>query len=174
MASPLCFLSDCFKQENGSLSTSPTEDAINFEVLYTLTKTCFDENLASESNETCTNCNQTYGDLNRFYMDIADRSGENICLDIVDTMNTTRELWSEVFLCVPNRKPEFWLYIAIGVMSSMPVLFYLLSSRFSVVQEVQVVQPSRLLETVGTGSMSTTTTSGGGGGVQEKFNFNQS
>ncbi|CAG7829151.1 unnamed protein product, partial [Allacma fusca] len=147
------------RNENGTIIPKSTEDAVNFDVLYQLTKSCFDRYI--DSNDTCNECKKNYNDFNNFYIEIGEKDGENICLDIVDTMNTTREIWSGVFNCVPSRKNEFWLHIGMAAICVLPLVFYLLAFLLSNVQESNVLHQRRLIETVGTGSSFSAPINGG-------------
>ncbi len=55
-------------------------------------------------------------------------------------MNITRELWSELFQCVPERQTEFWLHIGFGVVAAVPLVFYFLAYVLSTKQEARVLQ----------------------------------
>jgi hypothetical protein len=64
-----------------------TEDVANFDADYELTKSCFNKYLEHNQTEwVCANCSAHYEKLNSFYIDIGERYGENVCLDIVDTV----------------------------------------------------------------------------------------
>jgi len=137
----------CFnKNLNGTIAPSITEDLTNFNYNYELVKACFGETLASNTtNETCTKCRGLYDNFNNFSLFLMERDGDNVCLDVVDTMNSTRDVWSRVFTCVPSRKEEFWLPVSMSVVAVIPIVFYFLAFLFSNVQEANVLHQSRLL-----------------------------
>jgi len=149
----------CFKRfENGTLRLEITEDVLNFELRYESSISCFDGHM--HSNNTCTECKPLYEDLNALYIDMVRKYGENVCLDIVDTMNTTRAIWSEIYHCIPPRKSELWLHIGFGVVAGIPVIFYLLVYLLSSKQESKVLQQRRLAEVFSVTSMNDSEASG--------------
>jgi hypothetical protein len=55
-------------------------------------------------------------------------------------MNTTREIWSQIFKCVPDRKSELTLLIAMGLVMTIPIIFYLMTFILSTKTEAAVYQ----------------------------------
>lgn len=93
-----------------------------------------------DKNNTCTECKERYDHLNSVYLDMVAKYVDNMCLDLVDTMNTTRALWSELYHCNPPRQPEIWLHVGMGVLLVIPVIFYLLAYLTADKQVANVLQ----------------------------------
>lgn len=98
---PHLLILDCFKRaENGTLIPEVTEDVTDFILLYQLTKSCFDAHI--QGNDTCIKCKSHYEQLNGVYIDMVEKYGDNVCLDLVDTVSNDRH-WSTA-LCYQNVK----------------------------------------------------------------------
>ncbi|ODM89041.1 Osteopetrosis-associated transmembrane protein 1 [Orchesella cincta] len=141
----------CFRKlDNGTLTNNATEEVRQFVTDYERTKGCFDDwlnaNITGLNQTACDACKPYYDQMNNKYMEIGELYGENVCVDVLDTMNITRELWSELFQCVPERKAEFWLHIGFGIVATIPLIFYFLAYALSTKQEARVLQQHRLAE----------------------------
>lgn len=55
-------------------------------------------------------------------------------------MNITRELWSELFQCVPERQTDIWLHIGFAIIAILPIVFYSIAYALSTKQEARVLQ----------------------------------
>lgn len=115
-----------------------TTDVSDFILLFEMTKSCFNSHM--DKNNTCTECKERYDHLNSVYLDMVAKYVDNMCLDLVDTMNTTRALWSELYHCNPPRQPEIWLHVGMGVLLVIPVIFYLLAYLTADKQVANVLQ----------------------------------
>jgi len=137
----------CFQKfENGTLDPVKNYDTFHFEQLYNDTKGCFDHVPEAKANETCTICKKNYTLLNDNYIRLSTSYGENICLDIVDTMNITREIWSQVYNCTREKRYEIGLHFGFGLVACIPVIFYILAFFLSNKQEARVMQQKRMAE----------------------------
>lgn len=81
----------CFRTfPNGSLTNNFTEEVLQFDITFLETKLCFDDWLdanKSQVNETvCDACKKKYDELNLRYFEIGELYGENLCIDVVDTV----------------------------------------------------------------------------------------
>ena len=81
-------VADCFKKdENGTITGNPTDETVEFNTCYKKTKHCFDKHQHSlPPNETCKDCSGVYQELTKVYLDIQNGAGDQICMDIVDTV----------------------------------------------------------------------------------------
>jgi len=157
----------CYKKSaEGKLTPEQTEDMENFGVLYEETQFCFK---SETENETCTACKKNYDRLNRDYIQLSTEYGEHICLDIVDTMNITREIWSQYYNCTKEKRYELALHIGFGVVACIPVIFYIMAVRLSNKQEASVIQQKRMAEIFAINSQSTSTARGTG--IEETDNI---
>ncbi|GIY58389.1 uncharacterized protein CDAR_316451 [Caerostris darwini] len=100
-----------------------------------------------EANSTCIKCHDAYVNVSASYNKFVHWKKEfvgGICMDIVDTMNISRRMWSEYDCAVgfgttigfPN------ILTALGIGSS-PFIFYLLSKTVSHLEDVKLVRPKR-------------------------------
>ncbi|XP_049866440.1 osteopetrosis-associated transmembrane protein 1 [Pectinophora gossypiella] len=102
-----------------------------FNKMFNDTLGCISDNLnqyGNNSEEVCQKCMQTYIQLDEYYKSLSvDAIGvDSICMDIVDSMNTTRSIWSKSLNCCQLRKtPELIFLCCTGIISLLPILFYL-------------------------------------------------
>jgi len=82
--------------------------------------------------------------MNNIYVIIRDTTDDNICLDVVDTMNTTREMWSRVYHCMPVRQIEFGIIFGISFVALIPFIFYPLAFILSKKQQADVLKQKRM------------------------------
>ncbi|GIY23287.1 uncharacterized protein CEXT_620571 [Caerostris extrusa] len=104
-----------------------------------------------EANSTCIKCHDAYVNVSASYNKFVHWKKEfvgGICMDIVDTMNISRRMWSEYDCAVgfgttigfPN------ILTALGIGSS-PFIFYLLSKTVSHLEDVKLVRQLNILMT---------------------------
>ncbi|KAI5645306.1 osteopetrosis-associated transmembrane protein 1 precursor domain-containing protein [Phthorimaea operculella] len=105
----------------------------HFITLFNVTTNCITTYFnKSNYDEACKNCMQQYLELDRYYISLSpDAIGvDSVCMDIVDSMNATRSMWSKTLNCCKIRKtPEIIFLACTGIISSLP-LFYYLAVRF--------------------------------------------
>ncbi|CAH0407832.1 unnamed protein product [Chilo suppressalis] len=101
-----------------------------FNNMFSNTINCITNNmnpLQNDTQEICLNCMQSYVALDDFYKSLSkDSIGvDSICMDIVDSMNTTRSIWSKTLHCCDIRKtPELIFLCCTGIIALLPLLFY--------------------------------------------------
>ncbi|KAM3962261.1 osteopetrosis-associated transmembrane protein 1 [Aphomia sociella] len=108
-----------------------SNDTKHFDKMFNETMNC----IASKSNtnsseEICERCMQSYLQLDIFYKSLSkDSVGlDNVCFDIIDSMNTTRFIWSKDLNCCKLRKtPEVIFLVCTGIISLLPILFYVVA-----------------------------------------------
>ncbi|XP_041976756.1 osteopetrosis-associated transmembrane protein 1 [Aricia agestis] len=103
-------------------------DTKNFIKKFNNTMECIISNLGPEDDIVCEKCMSTYIDLDEFYKSLSEDSigVDSVCMDIVDSMNTTRSIWSKTLKCCGLRKsPEIFFLCCTGIISSLPLIFYL-------------------------------------------------
>ncbi|CAF2691295.1 unnamed protein product [Rotaria sp. Silwood2] len=71
-----------------------------------------DLNVTLNTN-VCTVCLATYNDINDFFLQVARDNKNGVCMDIVDTMNYTRLLWSKIYEC-KRHDPDYMAIIGIS------------------------------------------------------------
>ncbi|XP_006818208.1 osteopetrosis-associated transmembrane protein 1-like [Saccoglossus kowalevskii] len=145
----------CFtiKSVNQTTVYEVSADMLQFESIFVKTTDCFFnstmvhhsevESTTSPANNTvCHLCQSVYRNLTTFFLSLG--SEEEICMDIVDSMNYTQYLWSKQFDC---RRPvkEPILIIALSVFFCiLPVIFYGGSRIHTVKKERKLVKQKQL------------------------------
>ncbi|XP_068630288.1 osteopetrosis-associated transmembrane protein 1 [Battus philenor] len=129
-------------------------DTKHFNKLYNDTINCFLTNYNPDKNSTvCEKCMQFYLQLDSFYLALlsTDSIGvDNICMDIVDSMNATRSIWSKSFNCCKlRRSPEIVFLCSAGLISFLPIIFYLSVRFFGPIRDLpKVLKQSRIKQTI--------------------------
>lgn len=86
----------------------------------------------------CNICKEQYLKLNERYNQLKDQI---FCMDIVDMINTTRSLWShDLGCCLDRKRPEMIYLIASGIVSILPIIFYLSAFKFATKKEQKLSQ----------------------------------
>ncbi|XP_026751156.1 osteopetrosis-associated transmembrane protein 1 [Galleria mellonella] len=106
-----------------------SNDTKHFDKMFKETMNCIATNSTTTnmSDEVCERCMQSYLQLDLFYRSLSkDSIGlDSVCFDIVDSMNTTRSIWSKDLNCCKLRKtPEVIFLVCTGIISFLPILFY--------------------------------------------------
>lgn len=144
--------SDCFSEAvdgKGHTIYVLSNQTLVFDEYLNRTMECIRNNSGvCDTHQVCERCVTEYRSLNKFYNGLAD-SVDNLCMDIVDKMNTSRTLWSEHFLCVHRTNPVLSLFLFMAVVAIIPVLFYIVAWHHSVRQEQFLVPQKRLLNVQG-------------------------
>ncbi|KAG7299721.1 hypothetical protein JYU34_016720 [Plutella xylostella] len=99
-----------------------------FNKMFNETMQCIVTNYNLNSTDICNTCMQSYLSLDEFYKTLSsDAIGVDVvCMDIVDSMNATRSIWSKTLNCCKLRwTPEIIFLCCSGIISSLPILFYL-------------------------------------------------
>lgn len=123
-----------------------------FNTLFNETRTCIQKYDKDNSSEVCDKCMQNYIQLDNYYKTLsADAIGvDSICMDIVDSMNATRYAWSKTFNCCKIRRtPEIIFLCCAGVISALPLLYYVVLRFFSPIRDFpNVLKQSRFKQTI--------------------------
>ncbi|CAK1553765.1 unnamed protein product [Leptosia nina] len=117
---------DCFEWSNktATIRNSTTK----FFKLFNATMDCILTNMDSDKHIVCEKCMQIYVQLDEFYKTLSkDKIGVDcVCMDIVDSMNTTRSIWSKTLNCCNLRRtPEVVFLLCTALIAFLPILFYL-------------------------------------------------
>lgn len=120
-------------------NSSLTENTKTFFALHQQVRDCFEENPStykteSGRSEACTDCAEEYKNLLSFYKEtfISGNKGfpyrDCVCYDILDTMNTTQQIWGTGrYHCGRRKKVTLPLIAAVVVVLVTPITFYLLA-----------------------------------------------
>ncbi|CAG4938068.1 unnamed protein product [Colias eurytheme] len=117
---------DCFiwSNETATLKNSTTK----FYEKFNDTMQCIVSNINTDEKIVCEKCMQKYVELDEFYKTLSkDKIGvDSVCMDIVDSMNRTRSIWSKTLSCCNlRRSPEVVFLCCTGIISFLPILFYI-------------------------------------------------
>ncbi|XP_022122077.1 osteopetrosis-associated transmembrane protein 1 [Pieris rapae] len=141
---------DCFvwSNETATVKNSTTR----FYKLFNATMECIVLNMASEKTIVCEKCMQNYLQLDEFYKTLSkDKIGVDcICMDIVDSMNATRSIWSKTLECCVLRKtPEVVFLLCTGLISFLPILFYITVRFCGPIRDLpNILKQSRFKQTI--------------------------
>uniref|UniRef100_A0A3Q3WPE8 Uncharacterized protein n=1 Tax=Mola mola TaxID=94237 RepID=A0A3Q3WPE8_MOLML len=102
---------------------SLTSDMLYFLATLNQTLTCFEKYQQGNHTELCKNCKASYKDLNELYGRMEKNS--TMCIDIEDSMNMTRRLWSKNFNCSVPREETVPVIAVSSFMLFLPIIFYL-------------------------------------------------
>ncbi|XP_037818610.1 osteopetrosis-associated transmembrane protein 1 [Lucilia sericata] len=72
----------------------------------------------------CEKCKSQYMDLNTFYINLDQHNNGEVCFDLQDSMNRTRNMWSKELHCCRRDYNVTLFTIALGIILSLPLLFY--------------------------------------------------
>lgn len=138
----------CYDWSNSSEPILSNETR-KFNTLADATMNCIH---ATTKNEVCTKCMQEYLQLDNFYKTLSeDAIGvDSICMDVVDSMNKTRLTWSKTLNCCKVRKsPEVVFLCCAGVISALPLLYYIVLRYFGPIKDFpNVLKQSRFKQTI--------------------------
>lgn len=103
----------------------------------------------------CHNCTELYKHLSKFYNDLVSQyTLTELCMDIVDVMNTTRKVWSKDLHCVMHENDTFVLFTIILFVCLFPPVFYLGSYIQSDELKSKIVPQKRLASSRSTAQFS--------------------
>ncbi|XP_035667403.1 osteopetrosis-associated transmembrane protein 1-like [Branchiostoma floridae] len=118
-----CF--DIGPEVNGTLNYSLSNNTLHFQEMANKTLLCFAQHNNDTSNlpDVCKACKKPYDDLNNLYNSLKETA--KLCVDIVDSMNSTRYTWSHRFKCLKQEQDTVAVAaIAVGL-CILPVFFYI-------------------------------------------------
>uniref|UniRef100_A0A8D0CCA5 Osteoclastosis associated transmembrane protein 1 n=1 Tax=Scleropages formosus TaxID=113540 RepID=A0A8D0CCA5_SCLFO len=101
---------------------------------------CF-ESQKNNHSELCRVCRADYKDLNEFYSIM--EKNQTLCIDIEDSMNATRRLWSKDFNCSFPREETVPVIAVSSFMLFLPIIFYLSSFLHSEQKKRRLIHPKR-------------------------------
>nr|XP_046229760.1 osteopetrosis-associated transmembrane protein 1 [Scatophagus argus]XP_046229761.1 osteopetrosis-associated transmembrane protein 1 [Scatophagus argus] len=120
---------------------SLTNDTLYFMATLNLTLTCFDKYKQGNHTELCKNCKSTYRRLSELYGRM--ETNQTMCIDIEDSMNATRRLWSNTFNCSVPREETVPVIAVSSFMLFLPIIFYLSSFLHSEQKKRKLIHPKR-------------------------------
>ncbi|XP_066274592.1 osteopetrosis-associated transmembrane protein 1-like [Branchiostoma lanceolatum] len=136
-----CF--DIGPEVNGTLNYRLSNNTLHFQEMANKTLLCFAQhtNKTGSVSDVCTACKEPYDELNNLYNSLKDTA--KLCVDIVDSMNSTRYTWSHRFQCLKHEQDTVAVAaIAIGL-CILPVFFYI-GSKINVEKiEKKLLKPKR-------------------------------
>ncbi|XP_051881401.1 osteopetrosis-associated transmembrane protein 1 [Pristis pectinata] len=133
----------CLNENKTALST----DTVIFKKLLNDTLTCFEQHslkhpVHSNHSDLCIKCKVSYNNLTEYYGRM--ETNKNLCIDIIDEMNLTRQLWSKTYNCT-IRDSDIVPVIAVSTfLLFLPVIFYLSSFLHSEQKKLKLIEPKRL------------------------------
>jgi len=148
---------NCYYDRHGDDPYVLRNTTISFLSLAKETKTCFqdynitvcplDNNETNCQNQACFNCTKIYHTLNKNYRELQESfEFEDLCMDITDTMNTTRKMWSNDLDCIHHTEHTFLLFTIMGFICLLPITFYVSNWIQSDERKRKIIQQKRLTE----------------------------
>ncbi|KAM3602453.1 uncharacterized protein V6R79_004457 [Siganus canaliculatus] len=128
---------NCITEDFQSL----TPDMLYFMATLNQTIMCFDKYQQGNHTELCKNCKSTYSGLNELYSRM--EKNQTMCIDIEDSMNMTRRLWSKNFNCSVPREETVPVIAVSSFMLFLPIIFYLSSFLHSEQKKRKLIHPKR-------------------------------
>lgn len=122
-------------------SQSLTNDTLYFMATLNQTLTCFEKYQQGNHTELCKNCKNLYRDVNLLYGRM--EQNQTMCIDIEDSMNATRGLWSKTFNCSLPREETVPVIAVSSFMLFLPIIFYLSSFLHSEQKKRKLIHPKR-------------------------------
>ncbi|KAI1895739.1 hypothetical protein AGOR_G00109590 [Albula goreensis] len=104
---------------------------------------CFEKHKEGNHSVLCKECKATYGGVNELYSKM-EKNG-NLCIDIEDSMNMTRKLWSKKFNCSFPRAETVPVIAVSSFMLFLPIIFYLSSFLHSEQKKRKLILPKRAI-----------------------------
>nr|XP_053602718.1 osteopetrosis-associated transmembrane protein 1 isoform X2 [Plodia interpunctella] len=107
-----------------------SNNTILFKKIFNETVTCIKTTInpaGNNSDEVCSRCMEFYINLDKLYKSLSkDSIGlDSVCFDILDSMNTTRAVWSKDLNCCKRLKsPETIFFWCTGIIAFLPIMFY--------------------------------------------------
>ncbi|XP_059213128.1 osteopetrosis-associated transmembrane protein 1 [Centropristis striata] len=120
---------------------SLTNDTLYFMSTVNQTLSCFEKYQHGNKTELCTDCKSTYRGLNELYGRM--EQNQTMCIDIEDSMNMTRRLWSKNFNCSFPREETVPVIAVSSFMLFLPIIFYLSSFLHSEQKKRKLIHPKR-------------------------------
>ncbi|XP_054877387.1 osteopetrosis-associated transmembrane protein 1 [Poeciliopsis prolifica] len=119
----------------------PNNDTLYYLTLLNQTITCFEKYKEGNHTELCKNCKNTYKGLNDLYSGMEKNS--TLCIDLEDSMNMTRKLWSKNFACSVPREETIPVIAVSSFILFLPIILYLSSFLHSEQKKRKLIHPKR-------------------------------
>ncbi|KAG1681977.1 Osteopetrosis-associated transmembrane protein 1 [Nymphon striatum] len=139
-----CF--NCFKShsvKNFTPSYEFSSEYVKFLQLTNSTYDCINEHTVEEveyfradyeiqdviknaTESPCKPCYDEYLKMNKYFQNLEDTHDLNVCMDIADTMNTTRQRWVKKYDCHLKTEQDIAVIITGSLVLLIPAVFYVL------------------------------------------------
>ncbi|XP_067883265.1 osteopetrosis-associated transmembrane protein 1 isoform X2 [Heterodontus francisci] len=131
---------------NGN-KTAPSVDTVIFKKMLNDSLNCFDHYSSERPDhgnhsDLCIKCKVSYNNLTKWYNGMANK--QRLCIDIVDAMNLTRQLWSKTYNCTVPCSDTIPVIAVSTFLLFLPVIFYLSSFLHSEQKKWKLIEPKRL------------------------------
>ncbi|XP_024257140.1 osteopetrosis-associated transmembrane protein 1 isoform X1 [Oncorhynchus tshawytscha] len=120
---------------------SLTNDTLYFMATLNQSLRCFEKFQQGNHSALCKECKATYRGLNELYSRM--EKNRTLCIDIEDSMNMTRRLWSKNFNCSFPRAENVPVIAVSSFMLFLPIIFYLSSFLHSEQKKRKLIHPKR-------------------------------
>ncbi|CAB1343248.1 unnamed protein product [Coregonus sp. 'balchen'] len=120
---------------------SLTNDTLYFMATLNQSLSCFEKFQQGNHSALCKECKATYRGLNELYSRM--EKNRTLCIDIEDSMNITRRLWSKNFNCSFPRAENVPVITVSSFMLFLPIIFYLSSFLHSEQKKRKLIHPKR-------------------------------
>ncbi|XP_067947821.1 osteopetrosis-associated transmembrane protein 1-like [Watersipora subatra] len=98
----------------------------------------------TDKSEACIVCHEVYEAQNGKYSELNTMFGINLCMDIVDSMNYTRLVWSTEFNCTGNARQDGITITVSVLLLFIPAVFYIASYIHYQRLEKKIVKQNRM------------------------------
>ncbi|XP_078255998.1 osteopetrosis-associated transmembrane protein 1 [Rhinoraja longicauda] len=127
--------------------TAPSSETVNFKKMLNESLNCFEyysskHPVHSNYSDLCVKCKGSYNNLTEYYNRM--EKDENLCIDIIDAMNLTRQLWSKTYNCTIRCNDMIPVIAVSTFLLFLPVIFYLSSFLHSEQKKLKLIEPKRL------------------------------
>ncbi|XP_072356058.1 osteopetrosis-associated transmembrane protein 1 isoform X1 [Scyliorhinus torazame] len=130
-----------------SNGTAPSVDTVIFRKMLNDSLNCFDRYSKypdhGNRSDLCIKCKTSYNNLTKWYNKMADTQ-PIMCIDIVDAMNLTRQLWSKTYNCTVPCSDTVPVIAVSTFLLFLPVIFYLSTYLHSEQKKMKLMEPKRL------------------------------
>lgn len=127
--------------------TAPSIESIIFKKMLNESLNCFEfysskHPAPSNYSDLCTKCKGSYVNLTECYIRM--EKDNKLCIDIIDSMNLTRQLWSTTYNCTVRCSDTIPVIAVSTFLLFLPVIFYLSSFLHSEQKKLKLIEPKRL------------------------------
>uniref|UniRef100_UPI00398F6E6A osteopetrosis-associated transmembrane protein 1 isoform X2 n=1 Tax=Pristiophorus japonicus TaxID=55135 RepID=UPI00398F6E6A len=131
---------------NGN-KTVPSMDTVIFKKMLNDSLNCFEQYSSGHPDhgnhsDLCIKCKVSYNNLTVWYNRMEKK--QNLCIDIIDAMNLTRQLWSKTYNCTVPCSDTISVIAVSTFLLFLPVIFYLSSFLHSEQKKWKLIEPKRL------------------------------